>query len=183
MITMKQSYEIEYDGTHNVCRMDIYADTAADLTGLDNLDGVYFLAGSEAYDIATGDKYMMNSSGTWILQPSNNAWQNVYTKTQIDTMLTDYYTATQIDTTLLQYYTISEVDEKLTHKAALSFTPGGTIGNLLNCTFTIPDSTRTLRFTVGKLNATQNYLQIYVNGVDKGYIIFDISRNIDNWGE
>lgn len=76
--------------------------------------------------------------------------------------------------------TLQEVYE---HKAAVSFTPGGTIGNILNCTFTIPDSSRTLRFTIGKLNATQNYLQVYVNGVDKGYIVFDVSRNIDNWGE
>lgn len=68
------------------------------------------------------------------------------------------------------------------HKAAVSFTPTPIV-SLLNCTFTIPDSSRTLRFTVGKLNATQNYLQIYVNGVDKGYIIFDVSRNIDDWGE
>lgn len=87
MITMKQSYEIEYDGTHNVCRMKIYADTAADLAGLDNLDGVYFLAGSEAYVIATGDKYMMNSSGVWILQPSANQFENVYTKAETDAIV------------------------------------------------------------------------------------------------
>lgn len=87
MITMKQSYEIEYDGTHNVCRMEIYVDTSADLTGLDNLDGVYFLAGSEAYDIATGDKYIMNSSGTWILQPSANQFENVYTKKETDAII------------------------------------------------------------------------------------------------
>lgn len=89
MISMKQSYEIEYDGTHNVCRMDIYADTAADLSGLDNLDGVYFLSGSTAYDISTGDLYMMNSSGTWILQPSANQFQNVYTKSEIDDIVSD----------------------------------------------------------------------------------------------
>lgn len=87
MITMKQSYEIEYDGTHNVCRMEIYVDTAADLIGLDNLDGVYFLAGSTAYDISTGDLYMMNSSGTWILQPSANRFENVYTKSETDTII------------------------------------------------------------------------------------------------
>lgn len=87
MITMKQSYEIEYDGIHNVCRMEIYVDTAADLIGLDNLDGVYFLAGSTAYDISTGDLYMMNSSGTWILQPSANQFDNVYTKAETDAII------------------------------------------------------------------------------------------------
>lgn len=34
---------------------------------------------------------------------------------------------------------------------------------------------------VGKLDASTNYLQINVNGYDKGYIKFDVSRNIDNW--
>ena len=87
MITMKQSYEIEYDGTHNVCRMEIFVDTASDLSGLDNLDGVYFLAGSTAYDISTGDLYMMNSSGTWILQPSANQFENVYTKSETDAIV------------------------------------------------------------------------------------------------
>ena len=31
---------------------------------------------------------------------------------------------------------------------------------------------------IGKLNETQNYLQFQVDGIDKGYIIFDVSRNI-----
>ena len=30
----------------------------------------------------------------------------------------------------------------------------------------------------GKLNTTQNYLQVAIDGVDKGYIIFDVSRNV-----
>lgn len=32
---------------------------------------------------------------------------------------------------------------------------------------------------VGKLNDTQNYLQFLVDGTDKGYLIFDVSRNIE----
>lgn len=31
---------------------------------------------------------------------------------------------------------------------------------------------------VNKLNDTQNYVQFFVDGVDKGYITFDVSRNI-----
>lgn len=31
---------------------------------------------------------------------------------------------------------------------------------------------------VSKLNDTQNYVQFFVDGVDKGYITFDVSRNI-----
>ena len=78
--------------------------------------------------------------------------------------------------------TLYNPSELFLRKASLAFTPS-TIAHLLNCTFSIPDSSRTLRFTVGKLNSTTNYLQIYVNGVDKGYITFDVSRNIDDWGE
>ena len=37
------------------------------------------------------------------------------------------------------------------------------------------------KFLCGKLNNTQNYLQIYdANGIDSGYIIFYVSRNIDS---
>lgn len=32
---------------------------------------------------------------------------------------------------------------------------------------------------VNKLNDTQNYVQFFVDGVDKGYITFDVSRNIN----
>ncbi len=160
---------------------EIAADTAADLPA--NTTERVFILGTFATAIDTGDTYKINSSGAWILQPSANAWENVYTKFEIDNILTGYYTASEIDTKLLDYYDIAQVDEKLTHKAALAFSPAGVLSSLINCTFTIPDSTRTLRFTIGKLNATTNYLQVYVNGVDKGYITFDVSRNIDNWGE
>lgn len=160
---------------------ELAADTAADLPA--NTSDLVYVLGSFAKAIDTGDLYKINSSGSWILQPSDNAWQNVYTKFEIDNILTGYYTAQEIDTKLLDYYDMAQVDEKLTHKSALAFSPAGILSSLINCTFTIPDSTRTLRFTIGKLNATTNYLQIYVNGVDKGYITFDVSRNIDNWGE
>ena len=32
---------------------------------------------------------------------------------------------------------------------------------------------------IGKLNNSQNYLQFRVNGADKGYLVFDVSRNIE----
>lgn len=86
-VSLKQSYDIEYDGSHNVCRMDIYIDDASDLTGLDNIDDIYFLQGSDALDISTGDHYIMNSSGSWILQPSSSAFSNVYTKAETDALL------------------------------------------------------------------------------------------------
>lgn len=90
MISLKQSYEIEYDGTDNCARMDLYADTAADLTGLSYYDSIKLLQGSDAHDISTGDHWIMQSDGSWIRQPSGNMFDNVYTKSEIDTLLAGY---------------------------------------------------------------------------------------------
>ena len=35
-----------------------------------------------------------------------------------------------------------------------------------------------IRLYVGRLDASNNYLQFLVNGVDKGYIKFTVSRNV-----
>ena len=36
-----------------------------------------------------------------------------------------------------------------------------------------------VKLFVGELNGSQNYLQFLIDGVDKGYIVFDVSRNIN----
>lgn len=291
-VSLKESYDIAYDGSENAARMDLFIDTSADLTGLTHFDSIKLLQGSTAEDISTGDKYMMQTGGTWVLQPSSVFTSNYYTKAETDGRLSAHvctcdtaagtvdkvattsddfvlrdgaiiavkfkYTNSATDNSehpitinvnntgsfrvyydsggyqgqsaiafgsankyiyyvfnnnrwvwsgasyVLYYSNMTQAEasagtattgraitakvlhdsitEITDHKAAVSFTPTPIV-SLLNCTFTIPDSSRSLRFTVGKLNATQNYLQIYVNGVDKGYIIFDVSRNIDDWGE
>lgn len=91
MLSLKHSDDIAYNGVTNVARMDLYADTAADLTGVTSFDSITLLGGSTALDIATGDKYIMQSGGTWILQPSQGAFSNVYTKAEIDSMITEIY--------------------------------------------------------------------------------------------
>lgn len=88
-VALKHAYDIEWNGSTNCARMDLYADTAADLTGLTTFDSITLLTGSSALDISTGDNYIMNSGGSWILQPSDNAWSNVYTTTEIDQMIQD----------------------------------------------------------------------------------------------
>lgn len=93
MLSLKHSDDIAYNGVTNVARMDLYADTAADLTGVTSYDSITLLGGSTALDIATGDQYIMQSGGTWILQPSQAAFSNVYTKAEIDTIIS------RIDTT------------------------------------------------------------------------------------
>ena len=39
---------------------------------------------------------------------------------------------------------------------------------------------KTVTLFVSNLNDTQNYVQFFVDGVDKGYIIFDVSRNTND---
>ena len=91
MIGLKNSYEIAYNGTENECRFELYADTAAEMVGVTHYDGIKIQMGSEFTDISTGDRYLLNGSGVWVLQPSANAWQNVYTKPEIDSMITEIY--------------------------------------------------------------------------------------------
>lgn len=85
-VTFGGSSEIEWNGTENAARFELYADTAADLSDLTHFDSILILAGSRATDISTGDKYLINSSGVWIRQPSESAFDNVYTKAEIDSM-------------------------------------------------------------------------------------------------
>ena len=40
------------------------------------------------------------------------------------------------------------------------------------------DSGSWLRLLVGKLNATTNYVQFFIDNVDYGYTAFTVSRNI-----
>lgn len=87
-IIVRDSGDIYFDGTNNVSVMSIFVDSAADLSGLVQYEDIHFLLGSDALDVSTGNKYRMKSDGTWVLQP-DNMWQNVYTKQEIDAMITD----------------------------------------------------------------------------------------------
>ena len=61
------------------------ADTASDLP--QNTAQLIYIIGSYADVIDTGDRYKINSAGQWILQPRQNAFDNVYTKSEIDALL------------------------------------------------------------------------------------------------
>lgn len=86
-IIVRDSGDIYFDGTNNVSVMSIYVDSAADLSGLTQYEDIHFQLGSDALDVSTGNKYRMKSDGTWVLQP-DNMWQNVYTKTEVDNIVT-----------------------------------------------------------------------------------------------
>lgn len=145
---LKFSYDIEYDGTYNVCRMDLYVDTAADLVGLAFFDGIKLLPGSSAKDIATGDEYLLNGSGSWIKQPSASSSTDSYTKSEIDNMITAiyqtilYYHTTQTSTDgTITFYALAGVVESLSIYGNVE--QGGTpvfVGNL-NENFSIINNT------------------------------------------
>lgn len=176
MLTLKHSDEIAYNGSNNVARMDLYADTAADLTGVTTFDSIVLQSGSTAYDIATGDTYMLQSGGTWVLQPSSDITINV-----------PDYDELENDVQQLQSDT-SDISDRVTAiettKAGLKFTPETSSPSLTNSQrvkLSAANSNNDVEILIGKLNATTNYVQFYINGVDKGYITFTVSRNIDVW--
>lgn len=70
----------------------VYCDTAADLPATTAFSDFGTLTVStKAYVISTGQVYMLNGSGSWVLQPSEN---NI----QLD--LTGYYTSAQTDSAI-----------------------------------------------------------------------------------
>ena len=68
MYSIRKSDFIRFSGTNNtisVIRAEIFCDTAADLPAYNAVSGTELYMGSIAYDIATGDMYVMNSSHEW----------------------------------------------------------------------------------------------------------------------
>ena len=160
----------------------ISCDTVADLPSTTYFDGYTLLQGSTAHVITDNTIYTMLSDGTWILQDEASR-MDVYTKTQIDTMLSDYTTtadqnlidsAQNADISALETILTNITDIHLVRSVAQNY-----IG------LSMQDATgKRIRIIFGKLNATTNYMQLYGGDndfIDKGYITFDVSRNIDVW--
>ena len=80
---LSESVDRSTGNTARLARID--ADTFGDLPV--NTAALTYIIGSEGHTIDTGKKYMMNSSGVWIEQPSANAWENVYTKAELEKYL------------------------------------------------------------------------------------------------
>ena len=81
----------------------VVCDTVADLPTYDafQTDGVTLRMGSRAEVIADGSIYKMDSTGTWVQQPSP-------TTTQLD--LSGYYTSAQVDSLLSSYSNTSDMN-------------------------------------------------------------------------
>lgn len=76
------------NGTRNVARVFLEADTAADLPGINDLDGLQLVMGSKGHTIDTDTIYYMDSLGAWHAAQSQ-IFENVYTKDEIDDFLED----------------------------------------------------------------------------------------------
>lgn len=98
-------------------QFQILCDTAADLPTSpvsDNGYGGEIGQGSKAVVIADGSSYTADSNRQWIYQPNPNAWVNVYTKPEIDSMVTEiyetiafYHTTLVSDTGEITFYAFS----------------------------------------------------------------------------
>lgn len=76
-----------YDGTYpQKALIKIFVDTAADLPALADFTDIAPVCGSLAETVDTGDRYRLDSSGTWHLQPQS-IFSNVYTKSETDALL------------------------------------------------------------------------------------------------
>lgn len=84
IIEIMQEYTDRTTGARSIM-CEIAADTAADLPA--NTADLVYIVGSYATAIDTGGIYKINSAGSWILQPSGDVFQNVYTKSEIDSIV------------------------------------------------------------------------------------------------
>ena len=62
----------------------------------------------------------------------------------------------------------------LANVSGIEFVPG-TTSNSFTVNFV---NGNVFRIIVGRLDTSTNYAQFFLNGVDKGYIRFDVSRNV-----
>lgn len=92
----------EINGTTQDLVIDCIVDTAADLPAQNDLAPFTIVCPSTARTV-DGERYMMNSAGTWVLQPSG-----------VSLDLTGYYTAAEVDaainTALASYTNTSDMN-------------------------------------------------------------------------
>lgn len=90
MISVYGAPDISWDGTYNSGVLTLFADTESEITG-QIFDTVKALQGSTCTACDTGDKYMMDSTGTWHKLPSCQTQiilPDVYSEEEVDALLT-----------------------------------------------------------------------------------------------
>lgn len=115
----------------------ILCDTPTDLPS-GTISGDYggpVVQGCSAKIISTGDTYVADSSGTWVLQPGS-AWTNVYSKSEVDALLAGLNILTRAD--LYRGYQIEANTDvnTLTDYGTYYCDSGTTAATLTNCPIT-----------------------------------------------
>ena len=102
---MYEIVNVQYTGTYNnggtsipAVLGEFRASSAADLPA-QNVD-CHIICGCDGLDIATGDKYIWNGTA-WILQPSDRAFSNVYTKSETVALLLPLQNGLQVTADLI----------------------------------------------------------------------------------
>lgn len=181
-ITSSAQVSIQDDEQRIMTICTIECDAVSDLPAVDYFDGISIYKGSNAHVIADNTVYKLNSSGTWVIQ-DESPFKDVYTKSEINSLLSDY--TTTADQQLIdgaQDADITALETILTNITDIHLVRN-TVQNYIG--LSIQDATgKRIRLIFGRLNSTTNYLQLYGGDndfIDKGYITFDVSRNIDTW--
>lgn len=84
-------------------RAHLIADTTSDLPAPTGITGYQLTIGSICDVIADSTRYTMQSSGTWV-QTLKDITADVYTKAQVDAMITALQTAVDTKTTVMDIY-------------------------------------------------------------------------------
>lgn len=175
---------INEDGDESLC--DIQCDTAADLPAADQSGtaGFTIVRGSKALDLATGDRYIMDSSGSWVQQPSQYqldltgyATQSWVTGELAGYVDTNTYTTDQAaqDAVISGKASISDVYglgtsistgtdlDNLTSVGVYYSSTAGISTSLINCPSVYP-----FRLEVRCTNGLTRYLQTLIDAVPAG---------------
>lgn len=166
-------------------RAHLECDTLSDLpSAATDISGYTLDIGSDAHIIQDNTVYMMLSDGTWIIQDEASR-MDVYTKTQTDQQISAAVAAQaaiQAVTDGNQDGEILSLSQILGNVKAIQI-DRNTTSNFIGFRMTDTDN-HMIRIIFGRLNSTTNYVQFYGGDgalIDKGYITFDVSRNIDTW--
>lgn len=104
IVYVPQSYSVD---SRTPIVAEVWAADDTDLPAATAFDGYNLCVGSKV-TCANGDIYRFD--GTQWVYNDTNPFADVYTKSEIDTILSDYYTESEVDTLFTDYYTKSEVD-------------------------------------------------------------------------
>lgn len=129
-----QERYVESDG---LLRCLVFADTENDLPSAIQTD--YTIAyGSDGLAVDTGKKYILNGVGSWVEQPDDNAWVNVYTKTEIDDIIQDVIDGELTRADIYRGYQIAANTDvnTLTDYGTYYCADGTTAATLSNCPIT-----------------------------------------------